>query len=487
MRRRLIVLLALLMGCALLALSVPFGHSLAAARQQEMFLDRLQDTSRFAATAAAATTSVALGALRNDLSRYGELYGITAAVVGRDAVTTWAVAGPSDELARTDVVDRIRQAAAGHQSTAPPTIWPWLNRPIVVAVPVVRGDNVVAVAVTVSDTGPLRFGVGRDLALVAAVDIAAMVLLAALATRLANWILRPVYVLDSAARRISSGDLSTRVSGATGPVELRRLSSTFNGMAQAVDLAMQRQEAFVADASHQLRNPLAALMLRLDALAMGLDEQRREQLRFAREEAGRLGAILDELLELATAVHVTARPSMVNIYDLVDDRLASWRPLADRRGVTLVGAAPPADAEPAADPEQAADAEPAQAFIDPVLVSSSLDAVLDNAVKFTPAGGRVTVGVVQTGQEVHIEVADTGPGLSETDLAQIGNRFWRSATSQNVPGSGLGLSIARTLLANTGGAVEFSTNTPHGLRVMIRVPRDRAPAAANVPTADGAA
>jgi signal transduction histidine kinase len=475
MRRRLIVLLALLMGCALLALSVPFGRSLAAARQQEMFVDRLQDTSRFAAAAAQATTSVALGSLRNDLARYGELYGITVAVVGRDAVTTWAVAGPSGELTRSDVAERIRQAAAGHQSTAPPTIWPWLDRPIIVAVPVVRGDNVVAVAVTVSDTGRLRFGVGRDLALVAAVDIVAMVLLAAVAARLAHWILRPVYVLDVAARRISSGDLTARVSGATGPVELRQLSATFNGMAQAVDLAMQRQESFVADASHQLRNPLAALMLRLDALAMGLDEQRREQLRFAREEAGRLGAILDELLELATALHVAARPTMTNIHTLVEARLASWRPLAERSQVTLAG-----DADPIGTPV-------VHALVDPVLISSALDAVLDNAVKFTPAGGRVDVHVHETDAEVQIEVVDTGPGLSEADLHQIGNRFWRSATSQNVPGSGLGLSIARTLLATSGGELAFAAATPHGLRVTLRLPRDGAENRTEPKTEDGCA
>jgi signal transduction histidine kinase len=461
MRRRLTVLLALLMAVVLATLSVAYGRSLAAARYQEMFVDRLQDTSQFADTAQQALTSVALDALRRDLNRYSDLYGVTAAVVGRGG-TTWALAGDLADLERPDAAERIAQAALGHQSGPPPPVWPWQDDPMVVAVPVLRGDDVVAVAVTVSSTERLRTDLGRDLALIIVIDLAAMVLLVALASQLATWVLRPVYVLDDAARRIGAGDLSVRVDRSSGPVELRRLTDTFNAMAAAVDLAHQRQEAFVADASHQLRNPLAALVLRLDALAVGLDETRQEQLRLAREECGRLEAILDELLELATARHVTAHPTRVDLADLVAGRVAAWRPLADARGVNLVEAVDIV--------ETGATDETVWAMVDPVLVSSALDAVLDNAVKFTPDGGRVTVHIGATGDAATIEVVDTGPGLNAEDLAHIGDRFWRSAASQNVPGSGLGLSIARTLLSATGSDIAFAAAQPHGLRVTIRMP-----------------
>jgi signal transduction histidine kinase len=250
------------------------------------------------------------------------------------------------------------------------------------------------------------------------------------------------------------------VGGASGPPELRQLTETFNGMAAAVDLAMQRQEAFVADASHQLRNPLAALVLRLDGLALGLDEPRREQLRLAREECARLEAILDELLALATAVHVAANPVPVEVGELVTARLAAWQPLADDRQVRLQYA----DAA-------ACGASVGRALVDPVLISSALDAVLDNAVKFTPPGGRVVISADDDAEAVAITVADSGPGLSPEDLRHIGNRFWRSAASQNIPGSGLGLSIARTLLRTTGAEIAFAAGHPHGLRVTIRMPR----------------
>lgn len=459
MRRRLIALLSLLLGCVLAALSLPFARSIAAERQQAMYVDRLQDTNQFAANAQQAATSVDQEALRGDVARYAELYGSTAAVISRGG-TTWAVAGRLAELDDRRVGERIRQARAGHQSAAPRTIWPWSTQPIVVAVPVVRADNVIAVAVTVSSTGRLRASLARDLGLLLAADLAALVLLVAVAARLATWVLRPVDVLDAAARRISTGALATRVVATTGPIELRRLAATFNGMAQAVELAMQRQEAFVADASHQLRNPLAALVLRLDALAMGLDDERREQLEPAREEATRLGAILDELLDLATAVHIAAQPDVIDVGDLIRARLDAWRPLADRRPVCLTG--------PAADD---AARGPVSALADPVLVASALDSILDNAVKFSPADGEVEVRLAEDDTTVRIDVIDGGPGIDEADLAHIGDRFWRGAAHQNIPGCGLGLSIARAMLDATGGSLGFGTVTPHGLHVTLRLPR----------------
>lgn len=462
------------MGCVLIALSVPFGRSLADGRQQEMFVDRLQDTSQFAVIAQQATTSVALQSLRDDLVRYCDLYGITAAVVGRGG-TTWAISGQLPMLDRPDVTELVKQAAAGHQSTRQPTIWPWsANRPIIVAVPVVRDDNVVAVAVTISSAARLREALGRDLILLVIADLAAMTLLVAGAVRLATWVLRPVFVLDTAAHRISEGELHTRVDAATGPVELQRLATTFNGMAQAVDLAMQRQEAFVADASHQLRNPLAALVLRLDGLEMGLDEARRNQLDFAREEVHRLAGILDELIELATAVHVSARPVTVDVTSLVQSRALAWQPLAQRHGVRLASAchevSPGVPGTRCPATPGPGDRPAVWSLVDPLLLSSALDAVLDNAVKFTPAGGVATVHVVSEDTSVRVDVVDSGPGLSDEDLTHIGDRFWRSAASQNIAGSGLGLSIARTLLGITGAQLEFAAAVPHGLRATIRLP-----------------
>ena len=157
---------------------------------------------------------------------------------------------------------------------------------MVVVVPVIRDNDVIGVALTVSSTARLRATAGLRLAGIGLIEVISLALLVALALRLTRWVLRPVYVLDGAAHEISSGQLATRVRADQGPVELRRLGTSFNRMAHAVERTMERQRTFVADASHQLRNPLSALLLRLDALGVGLDPTQREELDLVRDKAG---------------------------------------------------------------------------------------------------------------------------------------------------------------------------------------------------------
>lgn len=96
--------------------------------------------------------------------------------------------------------------------------------------------------------------------------------------------------------------------------------------------------------------------------------------------------------------------------------------------------------------------------------------MLDNALKFSPDGGTVAVTVRLGRDEVAVTVADQGPGLTEEELARVGDRFWRSTRHQNVDGSGLGLSIARTLLMAGGGSLEFAAAEPYGLAVTLALP-----------------
>jgi signal transduction histidine kinase len=117
------------------------------------------------------------------------------------------------------------------------------------------------------------------------------------------------------------------------------------------------------------------------------------------------------------------------------------------------------------------DCPPTTAWADPVTLSSALDAVIDNAVKFTPAGERVEVAVAAGGDTATVVVTDNGPGLTDEELTRIGDRFWRSGRHQNVKGSGLGLSITRALLAAGGGSLSYGHHEPHGLVVTVTVPR----------------
>lgn len=322
-----------------------------------------------------------------------------------------------------------------------------------IASPVVRDGDVVAVVVTDSPTGQLRSRILRGWLIIAAGESAAMLVAFGAAFRLTGWVLRPVRVLDAVTHDIATGRMKSRVAAAGGPPELRRLAHSFNEMADHVEDVLEQQRAFVADASHQLRNPLSALLLRIELLALELPEGN-EEIASVRTEGKRFAQVLDDLLDLALAEHAAADLRLTDIGAMLSERIEAWRPLASEKGVRLGG-------EPRA----------AAAWVDPVAFSSVLDAVIDNALKFTPAGDEVDVTVELGGETCTVVVADGGPGLNLDELDRVGDRFWRSNRHQNISGSGLGLSICRTLLAAGGGAIGFAPNEPHGLRVTVTVPR----------------
>ncbi|SFD64320.1 Signal transduction histidine kinase [Streptomyces aidingensis] len=467
MRSRLLLLLTVLLAGLLLALGVPLAASQAAREQQRVVVDRIDDTARFASLAqfAAAPGGGSAGGaqaqLQDELNRYYDLYGIRAGVFDRNglaiaqAPADWRMA-PDGAAARA-FDSAFAEALAGRRSQGLGQIWPWdTDARLVIASPVTKDGDVVAVVLTDSPTGPMRARVLRGWLPVAAAEAAAMLLAVAAAHAMTRWVLRPVRVLDRTAHAISTGQLNSRVATAGGPPELRRLARSFNEMADHVEQVLEQQRAFVADASHQLRNPLAALLLRIELLGLELPGGHRE-FESVRAEGRRLAQVLDGLLDLALAEHSPADPRLTDIAALVAERIAAWRPVAERRSITLAAAGPAA----------------VTGWADPVATSSALDALIDNALKFTAdtGEGRVTVAVAAEGEWTRIRVTDNGPGLTDEELARIGDRFWRSGRHQNVSGSGLGLSIVGALLAAGGGKLDYAHHPPHGLSVTVSVPR----------------
>lgn len=452
------------MAAVLLALGVPLAVSLAAAQQQRVIVDRIDDTALFASLAQFVADSPSGSrvdtpnerreTLRKELVKYHEVYGINAGVFYRrnesamaNAPATWYVP------AEGEVRDAFEEALLSRRSQDPKQIWPWQRNRLVVASPVIYDGDVVAVVVTDSPTGQMRSKILRGWVVIGVGEAAAMLLALGAALRLTGWVLRPVRVLDATTHDIATGRLKSRVAAAGGPPELRRLARSFNEMADNVEDVLEQQRAFVADASHQLRNPLSALLLRIELLALELP-QGNEEIASVRTEGKRLAQVLDDLLDLALAEHVDADLRLTDIGELAAERVASWSPVADDKGVRLVGNCPATTA-----------------WADPVALSSALDAVIDNALKFTPEGECVEVEVSSNGEHSTVVVTDRGPGLSDDELTRVGDRFWRSPGHQNIKGSGLGLSISRALLAAGGGSIAYERHEPHGLRVTVTVPR----------------
>jgi signal transduction histidine kinase len=449
------------MAGVLLALGFPLAASLAAAEQQRVVVDRLDDAARFAALAQFVSESdpgidERRTTLRGELASYHDVYGIRTGIFYRDRQAM--AAAPEDWIVPYEGEGRraFQEALLGRRSHDPPQVWPWQpNARLIIASPVVRDGDVVAVVVTDSPTGQLRSRILHGWLIIAAGESAAMLLAVGAAFRLTGWVLRPVRVLDAVTHDIATGRMKSRVAAAGGPPELRRLARSFNEMADNVEDVLEQQRAFVADASHQLRNPLSALLLRIELLALELPEGN-EEIASVRTEGKRLAQVLDDLLDLALAEHAAADLRLTDIGALADERMAAWRPLAEEKGVRLSG-----------------ERRAVTAWADPVALSSVLDAVIDNALKFTPTGEEVTVTVAAGGDTCTIVVADHGPGLTSEELERVGDRFWRSNRHQNIKGSGLGLSISRVLLTAGGGSITYAPNEPHGLRVTVTVPRTR--------------
>lgn len=460
MRARLLPLLILLFTGVLLALGFPLAASQAAAEQQRVVVDRIDDTARFASLAQFVTArrdpGERLATLRSELQRYHDLYGIKAGVFYRDG-QAMATAPEGWRVPQTGQgAEAFREALAGRRSHDPAQVWPWQPSRIAIASPVIRDGDVAAVVYIDSPTGPLRSRILQGWVPIAVGEAAAMLLAVAAALVLTRWVLRPVGVLDRATHEIATGELKSRVAASGGPPELQRLAHAFNEMADHVEEVLEQQRAFVADASHQLRNPLAALLLRIELLGLELPEGN-EEFASVRAEGKRLAEVLDGLLDLALAEHSPADLRLTDVAELAAERVAAWGPAAERAEVTL----------------RLTGAAALTGWADPVTLSSALDAVVDNAVKFSPPGGTVTVHASAAGTDVRLEVTDEGPGLAPEEFARIGDRFWRSSRHQNVAGSGLGLSITRALLAAGGAGIDYAPNRPRGLRVTVAVPRTR--------------
>ncbi|GAB2789927.1 sensor histidine kinase [Streptomyces daliensis] len=466
MRTRLLPLLIILLAGVLLALGFPLAASQAAAEQQRVVVDRIDDTARFAALAQFVTepsdASERRATLRDELDRYQELYGIRAGVFYRDGRAMASAPGGWRVPDEGEGARAFAEALAGRRSHDPGQVWPWQRARIAVASPVIRDGDVAAVVFTDSPTGQMRSRIVRSWLPIAAGEAAAMLLAVGAALRLTGWVLRPVRTLDRAAHEIATGEMKSRVAASGGPPELRRLARSFNEMADNVEEVLEQQRAFVADASHQLRNPLSALLLRIELLGLELPEGN-EEFASVQAEGKRLARVLDDLLDLALAEHAAADLRLTDVAEVAAERVEAWRPVAERKGVTLASAGQSA----------------VTGWADPVALSSALDAVVDNAVKFTPEGEGVTVTVAPEGEWVTVTVADGGPGLSDSELERVGDRFWRSGRHQNVSGSGLGLSITRALLSAGGAGLAFARGEPHGLRVVITVPRNEPGGAAD--------
>ena len=462
MRARLLVTVLVVVGLVAVGLGGLLAWTTAQGAQQGFFTRRLTDTVYLASVVQRPLTEATGSDLDALLARYQQVYGVTVHVLTADGTPFGPSGAPQlDESGRA----RLETALAGRRSQPPPLQMPWTDAPLVVAEPVLVDGEVRGAVVTVSPTDVLRARELETWALIGAAVLLALGLGVLVSLPVVRWILHPVHRLDEGTGRVAAavlaGAAAAPVADDSGPPELRRLSVSFDRMAETVNGAFAAQRAFVADASHQLRNPLTALRLRLSNMAGHVDPAATDDHVAALEEAERLSTLLDGLLALARTER-TAPLADVDVDAAGDDRVEAWRPLAEHTGLRLVSTGT----------RGLAAAAPLGA------IETVLDAVLDNAVKFSAAGDTVTVRTAADDGRVEISVRDTGPGIAPEELDRATDRFWRSPAQSNVEGSGLGLAIAARTVELAGGELCLECPDGGGLRVVAqlpRVPRDAEP------------
>jgi signal transduction histidine kinase len=231
---------------------------------------------------------------------------------------------------------------------------------------------------------------------------------------------------------------------------VRRLALTFNTMAGRLETLVHGNRTMMADVSHQLRTPLAALRLRLDLLAQDADEATAHELTAAQGEITRLSRLVDGLLAVARAENVVTKPVEVAVDAVIQDRAAAWRPVAEERGVGLATECP----------------GPVRASLGDGHLEQIVDNLLANALDAVPSGGQVKVSAVATGQEVRVFVADDGPGMSQQQQEAAFRRFAGTSPA----GAGLGLAIVHRLVMSNGGSVALSDTPGGGLTVTVDLP-----------------
>ncbi|GAB1513685.1 sensor histidine kinase [Actinophytocola sp. KF-1] len=442
MRRRLLAVLLAFAVVAVAGFAVPLLLSTAANRTQQFVLSRTADAARFAALAQENRAQ-----LVTEVRAHTTLYGDGVVVVDtRRRVVIEAGMRATDP----DVAAAVDAALRNQPRQAPHDLRPWSAGSVLFAQAVGTGTSVTGAVVLRSSVANavadirFRWGVVLLAALLAAAACVLLVL------RIASWLLRPVAQLADGVHAVAAGRERTHVDVATGPPELRGLAEEFNQMSDALAESAGRQRQLVADASHQLRNPLAALRLRIDTLA-ATDPAYDPMVR----ELDRLEALLDGMLTLASAdsmatdLAAAATDATCDAAAVLADRVEAWHEAADAAAVRLEGTTP------AALPVRCTESELAQV----------LDVVLDNAIKYAGEGATVRWRHRRTDSETTLTIDDNGPGVPREHLRRLTERFWRAATT--TPGSGLGLAIAERLTTAHGGHLTVRGGDRGGLAVDI--------------------
>ena len=262
--------------------------------------------------------------------------------------------------------------------------------------------------------------------------------------------------INRAVREIMEGDLSRRVPVSGGSDDFDLLAISLNAMLDEIEQLMAGTRTFSHSVAHELRTPLTRMRNRLERLQKlaGMQAAVRDEVEGCIQDADRLLTSFNALLRIARIESGGYRPSMqlVDPVVMIEDACDLYAALAEEKRIELIAGK--------------VDVPPFLADRD--LLFQAIVNLLDNAVKYTPGGGRIRISTVLDGQEVVISVADNGPGIAERERANVTRHFYRIDDGRNKEGTGLGLSLVAAVAHLHGGTLVLADNHP-GLVASIRL------------------
>lgn len=285
------------------------------------------------------------------------------------------------------------------------------------------------------------------------------------ANRLARRLTRPLERIAEGARAVSEASLSARIPEVSSDVELREVTAILNAMLGRLEAAFQRERRFLADASHELRSPLANVRGTLEVAlrrARSGDEYR-DALAVSLAEVERLSRLVNDLLRLSRAdtgqLPFTFAPCQLPA--IAEDSVKAHASRAGERSVRLALETP----------------EPIEVLGDTDRLREVIDNLLDNALRHTPPGSTVAVSVRRQGGHARVSVQDSGPGLSPEEQAHVFDRFYRAdgSRARHSGGMGLGLSIAKAIVEAHRGQLSVRSAPGEGCSFLVDLPMAQGP------------
>lgn len=447
------LLLASFLGIVLVALaisSVPFAFFIQTVERERLLTTLERDAFVIAGKAEEALESLSpsdLRPVRELAQEYRDAGGARVVVTDEQGIVI-VTNDPEENRAGVSYLSRpeFTEATAGQISTGERYSETLGLTLVYVAVPVFSGQNIVGAVRLTFDKAVIDAEVSRQLTGILIVALTTLALGGALALILSRTLARGIRELEHASEAFAGGDLSARAREDVGPSDIRALAGGFNAMAEKVSALVETQRRFASDASHQLRTPLTALMLRIEGLRESVKPTAKVTERFdaLEQEIARLNRLIDGLLALGRAGAEKTPVVSVDASSHARERVESWRSLAEESGVTL-------DSH-IEDNVTITAAETALEHI--------LDVYIDNALAVSPAGSTITVLLTREGSQVTLLVQDEGPGVSDEVARRAFDRFWRGGSSYE--GSGLGLAIVKELADASGASVALESRENGG-------------------------